>query len=334
MSMSINAGRISNRSTQNTRPSAEEKSAARMCCTAFRSHVERFGEDVTNITDRWLDEYPYSLPLSSYLVLLLAEPFGIKQEDILVHAGVATMCMDSAAHIVDDISDDDGSDNALKTHVSSLLLASAMKLCVQLSRNPAWVMENALRYIQASSEAERYLWRHHNSSRKYDASDFTMIGQRASIQNICAVIYADVADEHGLLRELEQSLASVYIAVQLIDDLMDWRQDFKAGICTYPLQLACSQSRELDEMRLGGILASKKVMDKVLGLTRGHLQSALDPLTACGAHALAEIVVDTIGSLDDLIRHINVDELTRSPQTIIQDPAVIVRKYVAPRLQH
>jgi geranylgeranyl pyrophosphate synthase len=105
-------------------------------------------------------------------------------------------------------------------------------------------------YLEEASEAERLLWHHHGNVIPFEQTDFVMLGQKSALIKMSAALYASLTNRWEILDTIEKGLISVATGVQIIDDLLDWEEDEKAKIFTYPLVLAkqhCEAKQTLSE---------------------------------------------------------------------------------------
>jgi len=227
-------------------------------------------------------------PLAAHIAILLAEPFSVTDAEVRFKVAMANLYLDHFTQVLDDATDAKAEHNAHQLHLSHHLLVKGMVLYQDLVGSQDF-LARLDGYFHEAMTAERYLWRHWKQIVPYDELEFTRIGERCSLMKACAAAYAHIGGGVPLLEQVEHGLMAVSTAVQLLDDLADWRQDLDAEIYTYPLtrvlqQLGLQSSREADPSKVGAMLLTHGAADDVLTRAKQLLCDGRHAFTTIGAH--------------------------------------------------
>lgn len=164
----------------------------------------------------------------------------------------------------------------------------------------------------------------------YQKEDFYMMGQKNSIMKVVPALFAAMTGKWELLCEMERVVEHIAIAVQLLDDLRDWKEDLAARIFTYPLQWAFEHARIDDAQAVGNVLFNGSVASEVVELAISYLNGARAPLSMrCQAPAL-EAISDARASLR------NVQDFLQKPGRVTDPDAVLkeVEEILHPALMY
>jgi hypothetical protein len=167
-----------------------------------------------------------------------------------------------------------------------------------------------------------------------------MMGLRGGAAKVIPRLLIKRAGEARILPAIESGLDAVAVAIQVLDDLVDWQADYRAGIYTWPIALALAD---------GGPTEGRKVID-VETLRKDIFQSgklftilskALDHLGEAKSHfgqlrseflcALVNCLWETVKGLRDDITRTNAK--ARELQSAEQMEAYIIQR-LRPRAAH
>ena len=114
-----------------------------------------------------------------------------------------------------------------------------------------------------------------------------MIGQKLSLLRICArALMSLVNGRASASPSLDELLNQIGIGIQLLDDLTDLEEDFRAGQLSYPFQLALRRSQALANDFQSSRFGSDTLL---LLLESGSLVETLQAATNAFSRALVEV---------------------------------------------
>jgi len=261
--------------------------------------------------------------------ILLSEPFGIENPRTIEEATFASLCLDVFSHAIDDIADDPTSDKTLLAHIGSLLLATAAQVYAQIIGDDTTFWDCWHRYLKQSSEAELYLQQCPEDLDDLDLNHLAMLGKKSSLVNMSAALYASLSDRWHLLEQLEQGLSAAATGIQLIDDLVDWREDSKSGVWTYPIALA---RRHSNSGTLQQAISSGSLIIEVLDLAQTKLEEGRLHFESVEAYSMIQFI-------DSLITRVRKAKNYPIPVTEPETTPVIpytedLRWIIGPKLGH
>ena len=111
----------------------------------------------------------------------------------------------------------------------------------------------------------------------YTTKDFEMIGKKAAMLKIYLSLFCEKQDSHTFLN-VEKATDLAATGFQLMDDLLDWQEDYERGLYTYPLWLIASSQRQViqnnngdTEQDLAEILYLDGIAEQVLEKSNYYL---------------------------------------------------------------
>lgn len=252
--------------------------------------------------------------LVTYSALLLAEPFGIEDYDTIRKTGLAALCFDQFTHLLDDATDSKDSglkDSALRYHAANELNLKGISSAHELVRDTSSFNSRLIDYWHQASQGERHLWEHHEKVYPYDSEDMIMLGKRGSMAKVPIAIYSGVDGREEPIKPLETAIENTAIAIQLLDDLFDWKEDFRDSIYTQPIVLAAQKAGRFDSSAIEQGLFFRGVFNNILETSQKYLNDARINFNMVGASNAFELVsrftgniaqlkdfIDTLGSVD------------------------------------
>ncbi len=263
-------------------------------------------DDLGEVRKRYLlrpgDASAGVLPLNALVPLLLSEPFGIQHTETRERVARANLYLDHFTQVLDDTTDVMGEASPFALHLSHHLLAKGMCLYLGLTTDAHSFSHILEGYFEEAMGAERYLWRHHGKIASYDDTDFAMIGRRCALMKASGAIYADLSGNCGPLDAIERGLDAAATGVQLVDDLIDWYDDFSEGIYTHPYVLAfescgCSSLSDVEPKKIEKVLFCDGPADEVLGLAKHFFDEGVKHFDSAGASGMVFLIQDLMSSL-------------------------------------
>jgi hypothetical protein len=324
--------------------SESKRSLARRICAEYSGLRETFDLEIRDIIHRYSrfrkkHEFQ-SLPISAYVPIYLGEAFDIGDPTVLCGAGVANFCFDDYAQMIDDATDMDRDTSGIITHASTLLLLKGLSIFLNLGSNPIVLYEKWKSYMEEASAGERYLWRHHGTITSYDESDFKKMGERGALAKVSAALFADLAGNKTLLETLEEAIEANSTGIQILDDLVDWREDLRSKIYTLPLVLAHDRlgARILTSSReavIGEALFYEGIGEDVLSLARKYFARARELFERVCALSLVDLSDECIAKIDEAtiaISNVRIETEAKLLDGI--DLTEYICKIMNPKLQH
>ncbi len=227
--------------------------------------------------------------LVSSMSKYLAEPFRIENKETIERVGLVTAYFDTFTHLLDDAKDQEGDGIAL-VHAGTSNLLEGIAESLKFIKNPVQVYDRLLRYWKDASEGERHLWRHHRKVFPYNDEDFVMLGKRGSVAKVPIPLFADISKNNNPISGLERGVESVGLAVQLFDDVFDWKEDLSARIYTHPIALAHQLSGSLDTGSIEEGMFYRGALKEVFDIGLQYLKCGARYLVIAGANKLASEV--------------------------------------------
>lgn len=248
---------------------------------------------------------PYP-PLNAYVPLLIAEPFGLDNSEIPYKVALANLYLDHFTQVLDDATDNKIKPSSLQLHFSHHLLMEGTKCYLKQALDSDNFIKKIDYYFEEAMQAERFLWRHHMNILPYENIDFTMIGQRCALVKISTALFADITSKYSLQNILEIGIDSLSTGIQIVDDLIDWKEDWKAGIYTYPIVLAMnnldrSDVSSCDELEIEHAIFSNELSDKILFKVQDYFEVALQQFKLAEATSMVLLTNDLITSVKHII---------------------------------
>ena len=207
----------------------------------YRRLVASFSEEFQRVISEYSPLSRGSPSLVTYSSFLIAEPFGVDNYETVRETGLAALCFDHFTHLLDDATDSNDASpkkSALRYHAATTLFLKGIRIAHELVDDPENFNLMLDNYWQQASLGERHLWRHHKTVFPYDSQDMEMLGKRGSMAKIPIAVYSGVNGREERIKPLEDAIENTAIAIQLLDDLFDWKEDLRDSIYTQPIVLA------------------------------------------------------------------------------------------------
>jgi hypothetical protein len=269
---------------------------------------------------------------SAYVPVLLADLFGVQDESLIKRATIAHLCFDYFSHTIDDLTDVPGQYRIQKMHVASLVFSHGVAILGAFPSINGAFWSHWQRYLTEASEAERLLWKHKGTLTSYSDSDFILLGKKSALINVSAALFASLTGNWQVLSEVERGLLSIAIAVQIMDDLLDWKEDLTNRVYTYPLCLAAERSGLLSEEHIQVGLTSEAVFNRILNCSREHLASGRSQFEVLNGGLMIGFVADLQLSIDRLFAAFK--EAQKHPAEFDDFLTKRMRRTIDPRLSH
>ncbi len=308
--------------------------------------VERYQEELSfvdaelqKIVKEHIDERKAKeAPLIAVLPHLVAEAFGIHDKKYIFGIAGLALRIDHFCHLIDDCTDLIREDKmyVARLHLASAVLAnigSAINAVADdvLAANRAWE-----RYLSDASEAERYLLRHHGSRVEYTDRDFMMMARRAGLVKMIVWISAEKAGNGELLTSMEDALDNVAVGVQILDELLDWEEDYREQIYTWPICLALagrntSSGQRPTALVLQELIFGGSIVEKVLSVAQVYFERGRRSLDLIGCTTGSSVLYEASRSVEEARLVISRPMADRDGVGARRE--ALVRRMLQPRLQ-
>ncbi|KKP88449.1 MAG: hypothetical protein UR93_C0013G0009 [Berkelbacteria bacterium GW2011_GWA2_35_9] len=259
------------------------------------------------IVKLYLDERREGVPCTCGVPIFAGEVFKVDEKAIL-EIGFTHIVFDHFTHVLDDLTDETVKNQPEMLHLSHSLLALGLERTALLPGG-----HHVREYLQDALSGERYLWRHHGEIIAYTDEDFAQTARRGALAKTALALcagHAD-ADKHDpILHQVERAVDSLSVALQLTDDLVDWKEDLQNRIFTYPLtELAISGANLGDKQsNVENLLITSKVASQTLELIQRLTTKGTDMLEGVCATEWQNYLVrfkSTLISWEERITHYN-----------------------------
>lgn len=216
---------------------------------------------------------------------------GERDPDTITAITVGHLYLDTFTQVLDDIADkSERSDEQI--HLSHLLLLEGLQRLQSATTYSPDVAKKMQLAVEDTMAAERSLWSHKQAVRSYSAHDFQVMGRRGGILRCAVHAYGACSGKPELVPRVEQALLLGALAVQLVDDLLDWRDDLDEQIYTSPLvgamqSLGLSAADDGDVDDIARALLVSGAADQTLDRASAALHNGRSIFEGLGGHALA-----------------------------------------------
>jgi hypothetical protein len=228
------------------------------------------------------------------LAYLLAEPFGVQDPEIISKVTSITSYFDTFTHLIDDATDEKkfSKRSSGLIHLGIDNFVEGTNEGLQIASHPEWFFLKLQQYWNEASKGEKYLWKHHSNLATYEKEDFDMLGKRGSMAKVPIALYADLFDKKDLVDALESGLENAAIAVQLFDDIFDWKEDLKNEIYTHPIALAYNKVKQLDHKSIEKGLFCNNAFNDSVNEAMKYLEKGKNLFCISEAYQLASMLED------------------------------------------
>lgn len=227
------------------------------------------------------------------LAELLAEPFEVHDNPSIQHVTSATRYFDTFTHSLDDATDIKNGRNPILMHNAVSELLKGIEEALSCTRNPAHVHDQIVKYWREASEGESYLWKHHGKLIPYNDKDLAMLGKRGAMAKIPLALYSDISQKDRIVAPLETAIENSAVAIQLFDDLLDWKEDLRDSIYTQPIVLAHQHCSSLEEQAVERGLFCSDASAKILTMAQHYFDKGKQYFSISNARSLSELI-DTL----------------------------------------
>ncbi len=228
------------------------------------------------------------------LANLLAEPFGIQDPETISEVASITSNFNNFTHLIDDATDEHAYDKRASglVHLGVDELLEGINRGLLMVRQPNQWFSRLQQYWKEASAGERYLWKHNSNLAVYEEKDFEMLGKRGAMAKVPISLYADISSQTDSVLPLEAGVENAAIAVQLFDDIFDWKDDLKNKIYTHPIALAYSRVKQLDHESIEkGLFCHDAFNDSIIEAVK-YLEKGKNFFRVSGAYQLASMLED------------------------------------------
>ncbi len=214
--------------------------------------------------------------IAFYIPFWFAELFDFEDESAIKEIAMGNFYLYHGATLKDDALDKKTTNVKLYLQLSDIILGKALGIYFQFASK-----HRVLSYFKNLTgqwyQAEAYLKRHCDMMLPYTTKDFEMIGKKAAMLKIYLSLFCEKQDSHTFLN-VEKATDLAATGFQLMDDLLDWQEDYERGLYTYPLWLIASSQRQViqnnngdTEQDLAEILYLDGIAEQVLEKSNYYL---------------------------------------------------------------
>ncbi len=263
---------------------------------------ERVRHELVDIADQSIESLGFPAEhlfgegrfLGEYYCLWIADTLDLKDQDQIEDLGVATVFARAHAILTDHLVDRREAVDPQIPHLAAFFLAKSVSLfrsvlpdASSFDRHLEWCLLEARR-------TDMYEWiKHRGILTRYGCRDMATLGGKTSICFLPAIAVCLLANRRECIPLFKRVIERRNVAVQIRDDLADWREDLAAHNFTLPLTLALDlassaksgQSLDWDIDKLAplailDILVRSELVDKLCMLASAYVRLAERHLTA------------------------------------------------------
>lgn len=219
---------------------AQFDQVARDAWKSYRAEVEARSSLFEPLRESYFGERndePFVIPLNSHIPVMLSEVFGENDSAKMTAIAIGHLYLDTFTQVLDDVADTVGHDNE-QVHLSHLLLMEGMHRLSEVTSGSLPALRRMQEAVEDTMAAERALWSHKRSVQPYSEGDFEVVSRRGGILRCAVRAYAAITGKEEVASIAETGLLKGALAVQLVDDLLDWDDDLRDEIYTAPLATA------------------------------------------------------------------------------------------------
>jgi len=169
---------------------------------------------------------PNIVPFVARFSCALSEVFMITESNVIGSACLGTLILDHFTQTLDDIDDIPSHNDVLSIHGSHELMLEGIATMMKTCNDPRWLFETLNSYVLEAMRNERRLLDLKNASDIFGNEDYKAMAFRGGIMRAPAAFYADYAEKIDILSAVEDCILRISLAIQLLDDIVDWQEDF------------------------------------------------------------------------------------------------------------
>jgi hypothetical protein len=271
---------------------------------------------------------------AALLCVLLAEPFvkSIAVADLIpVLAG--GVFINQYSHIVDDLTDDPAMSDARLHHLSAFFFNEALSQFCRATHGSPEFLSLWNQYLREASGGERYLWsRSHVNSYESEPLRYAVASRGGLIKGAVAAM-AFRSGRRDVLTDLSRAVDKLSFGVQVLDDVLDWAEDYANGVRTVPLVIALADTKIEDIDQIRARLFSPAILLDMFDTARIYIDESCAALRIAGASLSAEQVAELSNACESaitLVHHDSAQSVPRTPGAL----EVELRRLLEPRCQH
>lgn len=166
------------------------------------------------------------VPLAIKLPCYLARVFGVEDRKIIRTATLGTCFLDHYTQILDDVTDLKVPFDPEMVHASHEMLLEGMSILMKYSVGHDDIGNKIKKYVMEAMDSERQLWPTRTRIGLYGDSEYTVLSKRGGVIRSAAAVYAYASGRLDILSIIENCLLNISQAIQLLDDISDWQEDF------------------------------------------------------------------------------------------------------------
>lgn len=167
-----------------------------------------------------------AVPFIARFSCALSEVFKINESIVIRAACLGTLMLDQFTQMLDDIDDIPSQNEVLNIHGSHELMLAGIGIMIRICNNPRELSETLNNYVFEAMHNERELLNTKEVANRFEDEDYRAMAYRGGIVRATAAFYADCADGSHVLSIVENCILRISLAIQLLDDVVDWQEDF------------------------------------------------------------------------------------------------------------
>lgn len=178
-----------------------------------------------------------------YTPFWFADSYGVKNQEIINKIAMGNFFLYHFVTLKDDAIDQQKQNKDEYLTLSNILLEKVEQVFSDFI--PKQQIDSGFeKFMYEWDQAEDYLMKHKGEMIEYKDIDFQMMGKKASMIKMCLPVFESFKQNQyrNKYYDIEYATDVAATGLQIMDDLIDWREDFKTKLYTYPLWLVFSSS--------------------------------------------------------------------------------------------
>lgn len=261
--------------------------------------------------------FGYRRFLGEYYCFWLAEALGVTSYSLLEQSTIATALARAYAVLVDAVIDEHREDDSKLLAMANALLRGSIDRFGKLVGDRDLIQNYTNGLLAQAEETERNEQeRHWHKLQSFTASDMMTLGKKTSICFLPCIALCLAAKRKDLIPSFISFIEARNVAVQIRDDIADWREDVARCNFTLPLTLSLQprEARHLSYVVQEDVainLYSNGVIDSLLHLSNQYLSNASCQIAKLFAPLLKKYIDGLRRSNGEFLRRVESLRLSR-----------------------